>query len=228
MSIVPIDRPRRPDRAAWLRAVIAGEVLGFSATAMIAFVALSLGGHPTTITGRVVALVVMVAAGTLEGASLGYFQWRLLHRWLPGLSARRYVGATVAVAAGGWLLGMSVPLVATLAGATAAPSAATAPGPSAPLVALFAAGFGAAAGALFGLAQARVLARQVRGTGAWVVGNLVGWALGLPFAYLAGSLGTATMTGWSALGLSAGAGACMGVCVALATHAAMRRLQTIA
>ena len=88
MSIVPVDRPRRPDRAAWLRAVIAGEVLGFSATATIAFVALSLGGHPTTITGRVVALVVMVAAGTLEGASLGYFQWRLLHRWLPGLQAR--------------------------------------------------------------------------------------------------------------------------------------------
>ncbi len=228
MSIAPVDRLRQPDLSAWLRAVVAGEVLGFSATAMIAFVALSLGGHPTTITGRVVALVVMVAAGTLEGASLGYFQWRLLHRWLPGLPARSYVGATVAVAAGGWLLGMSMPLVATLAGAAAAPSAAATQGPSAPLVALFAAGFGAAAGALFGLAQARVLARQVRGTGAWVVGNLVGWALGLPFAYLAGSLGTATMTGWHALGLSAGAGACMGVFVALSTHVAMRRLRVIA
>lgn len=223
MSAPPVDHRQRPGLVAWVRAVIAGEILGFSATAMIAFVALSLGGHPTTITGRIVALVVMVAAGTLEGASLGYFQWRRLHRWLPGLPARSYVGATVAVAAGGWLLGMSMPLAATLAGATAAPSAAAVQGPSAPFVALFAAGFGAAAGALFGLAQARVLARHVRGTGAWVVGNLVGWALGLPFAYLAGSLGTATMTGWHALALSAGAGACMGVCVALATHAAMRR-----
>ncbi len=227
MSAPPVDHRQRPGLVAWVRAVIAGEILGFSATAMIAFVALSLGGHPTTITGRIVALVVMVAAGTLEGASLGYFQWRRLHRWLPGLPARSYVGATVAVAAGGWLLGMSMPLAATLAGATAAPSAAAVQGPSAPFVALFAAGFGAAAGALFGLAQARVLARHVRGTGAWVVGNLVGWALGLPFAYLAGSLGTATMTGWHALALSAGAGACMGVCVALATHAAMRRLRAI-
>ncbi len=220
-----VAAPQRPRLVAWLRAVTTGEVLGFSATAFIAFIALEIGGHPTTVTGRVVALLVMVLAGTLEGASLGYFQWRSLRRWLPGLSARGFVGATIAVAAGGWLLGMSMPLAATLAGATAGPPGADAAGPSVTLIGLFAVGFGAVAGALFGGAQARVLTRQVRGAGAWIVANMLGWALGLPFAYAAGRLGTATMTWWQALALSAAAGACMGLCVALPTWFALRRLQ---
>ena len=212
----------KPRLGTWLRAVTLGELLGFTSTALIAFVALTLGGHPTTIPGRAVALLIMVVAGTLEGASLGFFQWRALERWLPDLSASRFIGATIAVAAGGWLVGMTVPLAMALTGAMASPSSTNAStDPSLLRVALFSLGFGAVAGALFGVAQARALALHVRRVSRWVLGNVFGWALGLPLAYIAGSLGSADMSWWQALGLSAVAGAGMGLCVAVGTFGAM-------
>ena len=233
---LPVDEPTRvealpafalakPRLGAWLRAVTLGELLGFTSTAMIAFVALTLGGHPTSIPGRVAALLIMVVAGTLEGASLGFFQWRALKKWLPDLSAPRFIGATILVAAGGWLFGMSVPLVMTLTGAMTSSSTSAPIEPSLVRVALFIFGFGAVAGALFGVAQARALAPHVRGVSKWVLGNVLGWAFGLPLAYIAGSLGSASMTWWQALGLSAAAGTGMGVCVAVGTFVATRRMQ---
>ena len=216
----------KPRLGAWLLAVTLGELLGFTSTALIAFVAMTLGGHPTTISGRVAALLIMVVAGTLEGASLGFFQWRALKRWLPDLSAPRFIGATVLVAAGGWLIGMSMPLVMTLTGAMASSSSTSASlDPSLARVVVFSLGFGAVAGALFGVAQARALARHVRSVSSWVLGNVFGWAFGLPLAYIAGSLGSADMTWWQALGLSAAAGTGMGFCVAVATFAATRCMQ---
>jgi hypothetical protein len=90
---------------------------------------------------------------------------------------------------------------------------------------MFAVGFGAVAGALFGIAQGVALKPHVRGVGVWIAGNAAGWATGLPLAYLAGSAGTLTMSWWQALGLSAAAGIGMGLCVACGTLVAMRRLE---
>lgn len=53
---------------------------------------------------------------------------------------------------------------------------------------MFSLGFGAVAGALFGVGRAQVLGPQVRGVSNWVLGNVFGWAFGLPLAYIAGSL----------------------------------------
>ena len=216
----------RPTPATWLRAVALGELLGFTSTAHVAFIGLAVGGHPSTIGGRVVALIVMTLAGVLEGAALGLFQWRALRRWLPDLSRRRVVGATIAVAAGGWFLGMSVPLLGTIFAETSARAgdAAVGPGPGPGAVAVFAFGFGAVAGALFGIAQGVALKPHVHGIRAWIAGSAAGWAVGLPLAYLAGSYGTMTMAWWQALGLSAAAGIGMGLCVACGTLIAMRRL----
>lgn len=226
VELLPALSLTRPKLGRWLRAVTSGELLGFTSTALIAFVALTLGGHPTTIPGRVAALLIMVVAGTLEGASLGFFQWRALRRWLPDLPAPRFVGATIAVAAGGWLIGMSVPLVMTLTGAMASPASTSAAiEPSLLRVTLFGMGFGAIVGALFGAAQARVLAAHVRGVSSWILGNAFGWALGLPLAYIAGSLGSRNMAWWQAFGLSAAAGAGMGLCVAVGTFVATRWMQ---
>lgn len=217
----------RPRLAPWVGGVVLGEVLGFTATALVAYAGLAVGGHPESVAGRVVALLVMGTAGTIEGASLGFFQWRLLRRWLPDLSGIAFIGGTAAVAAGGWLAGMSVPLVMTLTGALEDPGAAPTTEPSTMAVALFAAGFGAVAGALFGAVQGRALGRHVGGAWRWTLANVVGWAIGLPFAYAAGSLGTVDMTAWHALGLSAGAGAAMGLSVALATFLATQGMAPV-
>jgi NAD(P)-dependent dehydrogenase (short-subunit alcohol dehydrogenase family) len=219
---LPAPPPLRPRAASVVAHVALGEMLGFGTTALVAFVALSLGGHPETVRGQLIALVTMVLAGTIEGASLGYFQWRALRRWLPALQPRPFVGATVVVAAGGWLVGMSVPLIATIQGVT---DGGGAPAPSASSVAAFAAGFGLVAGALFGLAQGAVLRRHVDGVRWWIGASSLGWAAGLPIAYLAGSLGSEAMSVGEAAGLSLGAGLGMGLAVGVATYAATRRMR---
>lgn len=224
----PIALPQ-PTFFSWMRAVMLGETLGFTATTLIAFGGLTLWGHPSTVQGRVIALVIMVLAGTIEGASLGAFQWSQLRHWLLDLPARAFIASTIAVAAGGWMVGMSVPLIATWLGAQASPAEAAAShadaGPSALAIALFSMLFGAIAGALFGAAQASMLRKHVEGVGRWLLGSSAGWALGLPLSYLAGSLGTADMSVWQALGLSASAGAGMGLAVALGTFVAMRGMR---
>lgn len=216
----------RPTLRSWLGWVALGEGLGFTSTALIAFGGLQLFGRPSTVAGRAIALLVMTLAGTLEGASLGYAQWRLLARWLPALSRRAFVGATIAVAASGWALGMSVPLVATALGAgaastgTAAPASAPA-GPPWFVIVAFASVFGALAGLLFGVVQARALAPHVDRTRPWVLGTAAGWALGLPFSYLAGSAGSPGGSALLAALIAASAAVAMGLCVGACTWRAM-------
>ena len=93
---------------------------------------------------------------------------------------------------------------------------------------LFALGFGALAGALFGAAQGAVLARHVRGVARWIGGNALGWAMGLPLSYLAASMAGAHTPGWQMLGMSAMAGAGMGLFVSLPTYLAMQKMELAA
>ena len=56
------------------------------------------------------------------------------------------------------------------------------------VVLAFAVALGAGAGALFGLAQGWVLRGHAPRWRLWIAANAVGWAVGLPFTYLAGGL----------------------------------------
>ena len=114
---------------------------------------------------------------------------------------------------------MSMPLLGTILGKTQEQGTEAGPGPLG--IALFATVFGAIAGALFGAVQSLTLQKYLRPRWPWVLGNVAGWALGLPLSYWAGSQGTADMSGWQALGLSAAAGAGMGLTVGLATGLAL-------
>ncbi|MCA9660179.1 MAG: SDR family NAD(P)-dependent oxidoreductase [Myxococcales bacterium] len=177
--------PPPPTYGAWARAVIVGELVGFGATALIAWLALRLGGPPETPRAQVVAALVMMFAGALEGASLGFFQWRALRSFLPRLDARAWMLPTVLLASAGWLVGMLIPLAfETSAEAAGAPP----PDPGLLATLAFASLFGLIIGALFGLAQWSVLRRHAERSGRWIVGNAVGWALGLPVTYVAGGL----------------------------------------
>ncbi len=56
-------------------------------------------------------------------------------------------------------------------------------------IALYAALFGAGVGAVFGAGRGLALPRGSLPIGRWVLGNAIGWAVGLPTIYVAASLG---------------------------------------
>jgi hypothetical protein len=210
---------------AWLAGCAAGEVLGFGATALVAAALIARFGLPATTTGRVVALAAMTSLGAIEGASLGWFQWHVLRRAAPRLPRRAWVGATTAIASGGWFLGMLVPLVVHLrTGSASSADGAGATRMALPAYLAAAAIFGGVAGLLFGGAQWLVLRDHVRRAGWWVPANAIGWAMGLPFAYLAGRLGDVAASPVTSLALALAAAAAMGIAVGLATGVCLHRL----
>ena len=208
----------------WVVACSAGELLGFGAAALWAFAAFRLSGmDPVSPGARVGVLALMVLAGVMEGAVLGALQWSALRRGFRRLRARSWIGATVAVAALGWFLGM---LPSTLM-----PPAPVAPEPAwePPLVVVLAAAavFGAIAGAAFGLAQWLVLRRHAYDARRWIFANALGWATGLPWSFLAGTLGDLSESVPRAVVLGALAGTLMGASVALVTGHALSRIQPL-
>jgi hypothetical protein len=208
----------------WIAACTAGEVLGFGAAALWALLALQLFGlDPVSTAARAGVLGLMVLAGLFEGLVLGSLQWLALRRRFRRLRASHWIGATAAMAALGWFLGM---LPVTLS--EPAPAGAQAAWePPMVLILAGAAGFGAAIGAAFGFAQWLVLRQHAHGATRWIAANALGWALGLPWAFVAGNLGDLTRSVPLAVALGAMAGLLMGLSVAVVTGLALRRIRPI-
>jgi uncharacterized integral membrane protein len=208
----------------WIAACTAGEILGFGAAALWAFLALTLFGmDPVSPGARAGFLGLMVVAGLFEGLVLGSLQWLVLRRRFRRLRALHWTGATAAMAALGWFLGMLPQALRE----PAAAGAGAAWEPPAVLILAGAAGFGAVIGAAFGLAQWLVLRRHARGAARWIPANALGWAMGLPWAFVAGNLGDLTASVPLAVALSALAGLLMGLSVAVVTGLALRRIQPL-
>ena len=167
----------------WTLSCAAGELIGIGVAAGVATLLLLTIGEPETGAERWGVLVAMVGAGAIEGTAIGFFQWRVLRRPFPGISARAWVGTTVAVAVIGWFLGM---LPSTLA----APNVAAQDPFDPPLwmTALLATFTGLGAGLVFGLAQWGVLRRHARNASSWIVANALGWGLALAWIYAAAAL----------------------------------------
>lgn len=83
----------------WLLSVTAGELAGFCVPAVTAALVFS--------RSHGLALPALVAAGSVEGAVLGWSQARILSRHIDGFHSRRWVRATAAAAAFAWLVGMT-------------------------------------------------------------------------------------------------------------------------
>lgn len=206
----------------WIAACTAAELVGFGGAALWAWLAVSLfGSDSASRAARLGVLALMVLAGVCEGALLGALQWLALRRWFATLPARSWIAATVAVAGLGWLLGM---LPSTLIGGSGEAAALE---PPLSVVLLGAVLFGGLAGALFGWAQWLVLRAHARPARRWIAANAAGWALGLPWSYLAGSLADVSRSPAWAVGCGVLAGALMGLSVALATAYALARLEPL-
>ena len=82
----------------WVVVVAVGELVGFAVPALVGI--LTRDASPRA------QLVLMPAAGLVEGAMLGLAQAVVLRRAWPALQARRWVVATSVAAALAWFLGM--------------------------------------------------------------------------------------------------------------------------
>ncbi|GAB5079105.1 hypothetical protein [Arthrobacter sp. AD-310] len=150
---------RRTFLTRWVVWVGLGESLGFLAPAAVQLLAAAF--WPAAV------FPLLVAAGAVEGAVLGWFQAKVLRTRLPGVSKNRWVLLTAAAAAAAWALGLL-------------PSATDAwqDWPVATQVVAGSAG-GAALLVSLGLAQWFELRRHVAGAWRWIAGSAAAWAAGL-------------------------------------------------
>jgi hypothetical protein len=172
----------------WTFACGIGEFLGIGAAAGIAVLHRVLLGEPDDIGEGILAILIMVIAGVIEGTITGLFQWKVLRRKFERLPAKSWVGFTIAGAAVGWLLGM---IPSTFLGNQPATSSVPMPEFSAAQVALFAALLGIVLGAIFGTFQWIALRKHTLKASRWILANLLGWVPGLAFIFVGASIPTA-------------------------------------
>ena len=204
----PLVHRGPPSIARWTALCAAGEGIGITAAATAGRVSQDLAGDSPSGTRLLAALMIVIAAGLIEGIALGVAQSSALSAWLPGRLRTRWLLVTVAIAGLGWA-GASAP--AMFAGDT---------GPE-PTPAVFvggAVGLGAGMGAVLGAAQAWVLRLQVPHPWRWITASMVAWAVAMPIIFAGASLpgadwplaavaGAGTVTGLiagAALGLVSG------------------------
>ncbi|MFJ6156169.1 hypothetical protein ACIQF8_02305 [Pseudarthrobacter sp. NPDC092184] len=137
----------------------AGESLGFLAPAAAQLV--------SVVFWPVAGVPLLVLAGFVEGAVLGWFQVRVLRTRLPAVSVRRWVLLTAAAAALAWTVGLLSFSSESWQGWPAAAQIVT--GTGAALVLLVS----------IGLAQWFELRRHVPRAWRWIAGSAAAWAVGL-------------------------------------------------
>lgn len=190
----------------WLLLVTTAELAGFVAPAAVGVWASGLG--------PLAQLLLLPAAGVVEGAALGAGQAWVLRDALPGFRSRRWVVATALAAGLAWLLGM-LPYT-TYAVWSAWPRG-------------WALALGGVVGALLlasiGTAQALVLPGTAGPTRTWVGWTALGWCVGLAaFAALATPLWHAGQPTWWVLLVGVGAGLAMAATMAAVTGVGVVRL----
>lgn len=209
----PILRPVSPGlrgRALWLRwagFTALGELVGFAAPALAGVLITRAVAGLDGIAGPLLTLLALLAAGSLEGAALGYAQWLVLRRVIPAISWRAWTGATAGAGLLAWLLGMLPNTLHDAAGL----------------------GMGALIGlwvlvapvllCSIGVAQWLVLRRHVARAWPWAPVNALGWLLGLAATFGGAALIDAATPAALAVAIGVASGALMGLVVGLVTGA---------
>lgn len=159
----------------WTFYCAAGELLGLSVTAGAFATIGKILGEDTDLPEKFATVAAMVAAGLIEGSSVGFFQWQVLKRWLGSVTARPWLAVTAAAAALGWFIGMVPPTF------LAPPEPATADLSEISLATMLslAAVLGLVLGTLFGGAQWLVLRHHTRKANLWISGNALAWSVAM-------------------------------------------------
>lgn len=196
---------RKTFLARWVGWVSLGESLGFLAPV--------LAQAATVALGPAAAVPLLVLAGLVEGAVLGWFQASVLRTRLPAVSVRRWVLVTAAAAVVAWTVAL---LTFSNEGWQAWPASAQAvTGTLAAVVILVS----------IGLAQWVELRRHVPRAWRWVAGSAAAWAVGLGvFMAVATPLWQPGQDVWLVAAIGAGAAILMAVAMAAVTGLVMVRL----
>ena len=215
--------PWPPSWGSWVAACTIAELLGMVAASAAAVGGSALAGDRTGVVPALLVLGLALLGGAAEGFAVGELQFRVLLRWLPELSRRRYVGATVLLAVAFWTMGMTPSTVLTITGASAGATAAPDPAPW--LVAVVAAVGGAVGGAAFGLVQGAALRGHVPHPWHWVRPNVVGWALAVAVITVGATSVPTGLSGVAVLGYGVVVGIAAGACIGVVTGQALPSLE---
>jgi hypothetical protein len=186
--------------------VTLAELLGFTVPAVV--------GALTAASSARVSVPALLLAGAVEGAVLGAGQAVVLRRALPGLSRRRWVGATAVGAVLAYAIGLT-PSVA------ADPVAGWPP----PLLAALGAVLAVALLATIGVALWWVLRRHVPAAHRWIPATGLAWLAGLTvFLAFATPLWQPGQPLGVVVAIGAAGGLLMAAAMAAVTGVALRRL----
>jgi len=192
---------------AWTYSCLIGTVLALTISAVIlSIVRLYLAEYRSGIYSALSAELVALAA-ILEGAFIGYFQWRALRRVFPTMSSGAWVGATIIAAGSGFVLSWlptSFALSSALANRIGDVTL------SAVAMARVFLVTGALVGLVWGAAQFAVLRLHVHDGGAWIVASTITWAVGFPALAFAAFWPDRTVSSTFHVLLAAGAGIVLG------------------
>jgi hypothetical protein len=201
----PVVARRNTFLARWVGWVSLGESLGFLAPVLAQSAAAALG--------PAAAVPLLVLAGLVEGAVLGWFQARVLRTRLPAVSVRRWVLFTAAAAVVAWTVALLTFSNEGWQGWPAPAQAAT--GTLAAAVILVS----------IGLGQWLELRHHVPRAWRWVAGSAAAWAVGLGvFMAVATPLWQPGQEVWLVAAIGIGAAILMAAAMAVVTGLVMVRL----
>lgn len=180
-------------------------------------------GEPETALDAALTVLLALVGGAIEGLAVGIVQWRLLRRWLTGLTASAWVGVTVLAAVVGWALGTLPAVLVSMLASDAEGTASS--GPPLWVMPLAGVAAGAVLGAIFGLMQARVLRHHVSNAGVWVWANALGWASAMAVMLTGASTPDAPWPWTRLLPLAALTGILAGLTIGAVTGAFLPRLK---
>jgi hypothetical protein len=193
----------------WALYTTLGELVGFLAPALAGVLVARATNTFTTAISPVLVVLILVVAGSLEGAAVGYAQWRALRHTLPTLGWREWTGATAVAAALAWLLGMLPNTIADSLGL------------SIPAILLIWLVVAPTLLLSIGTAQWLMLRRYVAQAWLWIPVNAVAWLLGVLATFIGASLISETMPLALAVGIGVASGVLMGAIVGMLTGAAL-------
>jgi hypothetical protein len=159
----------------WVLANLMGEFVGLGVAGTLGAAVTLAFGSVAGISTRIMMVLALIVAASVEGTAVGLAQWWVLRHYLPALTWRAWVLATMLGAIVAWMVGM---VLGTAGGALFGS------GESAAALVIGVA-LGPVVGALFGLFQWLALRRHVQNAIWWVLANAVAWTAGMILIFVA-------------------------------------------